>query len=190
MHTDLVTDEQKISEILKRREYFDFNFPSIEGFNYRTDISFVLSNSCPSCGYMTIDMRCGWEICSFCFWEDDGQDNHDADKVFGGPNGSYSLTEHRIELFDWMVELRDKRQSKNSIEKGIGEELAKLDTFLLNKEVDRQLVLDQIELLTNLFRQFREIVSDSKPNWKFLTEKKLTETKPAYNNTMPKGRRS
>jgi len=30
-----------------------------------------------------------------CFWEDDGQDDHDADEVRGGPNGSLSLTDAR-----------------------------------------------------------------------------------------------
>lgn len=30
-----------------------------------------------------------------CFWEDDGQDDHDADTVRGGPNGSLSLTQAR-----------------------------------------------------------------------------------------------
>ncbi|MGW4819347.1 CPCC family cysteine-rich protein [Streptomyces sp. NPDC004227] len=32
---------------------------------------------------------------SVCFWEDDGQDDHDADRVRGGPNGRLSLTEAR-----------------------------------------------------------------------------------------------
>jgi hypothetical protein len=31
-----------------------------------------------------------------CFWEDDGQDDHDADEVRGGPNGLLSLAEARI----------------------------------------------------------------------------------------------
>ena len=33
-----------------------------------------------------------YDICPVCFWEDDGQDDHDADVVRGGPNGSLSLT--------------------------------------------------------------------------------------------------
>ena len=36
-----------------------------------------------------------WEICPVCFWEDDGQDDPRADEVFGGPNGSLSLSEAR-----------------------------------------------------------------------------------------------
>jgi len=31
-----------------------------------------------------------------CFWEDDGQDDHDADEVRGGPNYSLSLTQARL----------------------------------------------------------------------------------------------
>jgi len=47
---------------------------------------------CPCCGYRTLHGRVGYEICSVCFWEDDGQDSHDADRVRGGPNGVLSLT--------------------------------------------------------------------------------------------------
>jgi hypothetical protein len=34
-------------------------------------------------------------MCPVCCWEDDGQDNHDADQIRGGPNGVLSLTEAR-----------------------------------------------------------------------------------------------
>src|SRR6516165_12493145 len=50
---------------------------------------------CPCCGYLTLCGRAGYEICPVCFWEDDGQDTHDADEVRGGPNGSLSLTQAR-----------------------------------------------------------------------------------------------
>ena len=32
----------------------------------------------------------------FVFWEDDGQDNHDADVIRGGPNYGLSLTQARV----------------------------------------------------------------------------------------------
>jgi hypothetical protein len=50
---------------------------------------------CPCCGCVTLPERGGYELCPVCFWEDDGQDDHDADQVRGGPNGSLSLTEAR-----------------------------------------------------------------------------------------------
>jgi Cysteine-rich CPCC len=50
---------------------------------------------CPCCGFVTLPERGGYELCPVCWWEDDGQDDHDADQVRGGPNGSLSLTEAR-----------------------------------------------------------------------------------------------
>ena len=51
--------------------------------------------ACPCCGYLTLDDRGGDTICPVCFWHDDGQDDHDADEVRGGPNYSLSLTAAR-----------------------------------------------------------------------------------------------
>ena len=50
---------------------------------------------CPCCGCKTLGERAGFEICDVCFWEDDGQDDHDADVALGGPNGRLSLSEAR-----------------------------------------------------------------------------------------------
>ena len=50
---------------------------------------------CPCCGFRTLTERGGYEICPVCFWEDDGQDDHDADEVRGGPNSALSLTQAR-----------------------------------------------------------------------------------------------
>jgi hypothetical protein len=50
---------------------------------------------CPCCLCKTLDERGGFDICPVCFWEDDGQDDHDAHVVRGGPNGPLSLTEAR-----------------------------------------------------------------------------------------------
>lgn len=52
-------------------------------------------HACPCCGYLTLGERGGFEICAVCFWEDDGQDEHDADIVRGGPNGALSLSAAR-----------------------------------------------------------------------------------------------
>jgi hypothetical protein len=51
---------------------------------------------CPCCHYVTLLERGGFGICPVCFWEDDGQDDHDANEVRGGPNASLSLTEARL----------------------------------------------------------------------------------------------
>jgi hypothetical protein len=46
---------------------------------------------CPCCRFKTLNGRAGFELCPICWWEDDGQDEHDADRVRGGPNGGLSL---------------------------------------------------------------------------------------------------
>ena len=51
---------------------------------------------CPCCHYKTLYGRGEDEICKVCFWEDDGQDDHDADDVRGGPNGVLSLKQARV----------------------------------------------------------------------------------------------
>ena len=53
---------------------------------------------CPCCGLPTIHERNTYEICKVCDWEDDGQDDEDADKVSGGPNGDISLSQSRIQI--------------------------------------------------------------------------------------------
>lgn len=51
--------------------------------------------ACPCCGFLTLEERGMYEICPVCGWEDDGQDDHDADEVRGGPNYELSLTQGR-----------------------------------------------------------------------------------------------
>jgi hypothetical protein len=55
----------------------------------------VPSYRCPCCRSLTLHGRGGFEICPVCWWEDDGQDDHDANLVRGGPNGGISLAEAR-----------------------------------------------------------------------------------------------
>ena len=50
---------------------------------------------CPCCGFRTLSERGAYDICPVCFWEDDGQDDHNPDVVRGGPNGALSLTQAR-----------------------------------------------------------------------------------------------
>jgi hypothetical protein len=53
------------------------------------------SYRCPCCAFVTLHGRGEDEICQVCFWHDDGQDEHDADEVRGGPNYGLSLTAGR-----------------------------------------------------------------------------------------------
>jgi hypothetical protein len=51
--------------------------------------------ACPCCASLTVPTRGQYESCPVCYWEDDGQDDHDADLVRLGPNGPLSLTQAR-----------------------------------------------------------------------------------------------
>lgn len=53
-------------------------------------------DACPCCGYRTLEERYVFEICTVCWWEDDGQDNEDADTARGGPNYGISLSLGRL----------------------------------------------------------------------------------------------
>lgn len=60
-------------------------------------------NACPCCGYETIDGRGNYDICTICWWEDDGQDNHDANIARGGPNSILSLTRARLNFLQYGI---------------------------------------------------------------------------------------
>lgn len=60
--------------------------PPVEGLRY----------ACPCCHHFTLKERGSYDICSVCFWEDDGQDDPYADDIRGGPNRGLSLTQARI----------------------------------------------------------------------------------------------
>jgi hypothetical protein len=70
---------------------------------------------CPCCRFLTLDENGGFEICIICWWEDDGQQDKDADKVRGGPNGRYSLTDARKNFADH-GHMYDQNQGIQSVE--------------------------------------------------------------------------
>ncbi|MFJ3882883.1 CPCC family cysteine-rich protein [Streptomyces sp. NPDC090077] len=63
---------------------------------------------CPCCFLPTLESSACFEICGECGWEDDGQDDGDADRVWGGPNGDQSLTDARREYREWAAEDPDE----------------------------------------------------------------------------------
>lgn len=85
-----MTDEE-----VRKRAWFDAYVdrcergvvhPAAQGIRYR----------CPCCGYLTLSVRGGYDMCCLCSWEDDGQDDPRANEVWGGPNGAYSLAKARL----------------------------------------------------------------------------------------------
>jgi len=78
-----------------RRDFFQENFPIKIG-RQRTDVNSldILKNSCPVCGYLTLDERDAFDICGICFWEDDGIDDFEENQD-SGPN-HMTLKEGRL----------------------------------------------------------------------------------------------
>ena len=59
------------------------------------EVELAVRFPCPCCGYPTLEEPASHEICAVCDWQDDGQGDDDADKVFGGPNSDLSLSSAR-----------------------------------------------------------------------------------------------
>ncbi|MFF5703091.1 CPCC family cysteine-rich protein [Streptomyces sp. NPDC012794] len=64
--------------------------------------------TCPCCFERTLEERANFEICPECGWEDDGQGDADAHLVRGGPNGSLSLTQARLDYLEEVAETGDE----------------------------------------------------------------------------------
>jgi hypothetical protein len=69
--------------------------PEPEHLNIWAPFSELPIYRCPCCHHRTLRGRGMFEICEVCFWSDDGQDDHDAEVVRGGPNEQLSLAQAR-----------------------------------------------------------------------------------------------
>jgi Cysteine-rich CPCC len=56
----------------------------------------VVAMRCLCCGYKTLSLPGGLELCQVCWWQDDGQDDSDSYVVRGTVNGDLSLAEARL----------------------------------------------------------------------------------------------
>lgn len=107
-----------MSNFSNRRSWFDAYFEDVRS-GIRKSPSCGMLYTCPCCGYPTLSERGGYDICEICFWEDDGQDDPNADEVWGGPNKGYSLTKARENfashqsMFDAGKDPRGKLVSRN-----------------------------------------------------------------------------
>lgn len=97
--------------------------------------------SCPCCGFQTISQRGHYEICTVCWWEDDGQDNKHSDKIMGGPNHGVSLISARynflkFDLYDpKRTDLMKVKADKNQYKRGREFEIID-NEFLVEKGTD------------------------------------------------------
>ena len=138
------------SELENRRNFFNKNFDMIKIGKNRVDIDSyeILKNTCPVCGYLTLNERDSFEICQICFWEDDGIDDYEAD-VESGPN-HMSLNEARLKFKICKEELL-KHKNKNDIKSEIRLKFINLDEMIVNDFVDKGKIIKAQNELINLF---------------------------------------
>jgi hypothetical protein len=99
--------QEPINHVLDRRRKFNSLLDNSKDLG-------ELGFTCPSCGYPTLGEREGYEICTLCGWEDDGQDDENADAVWGGPNGGISLNDSR---HNFEINIKNFNEAKSEIEK-------------------------------------------------------------------------
>ncbi len=117
--------------------------------------------TCPGRGYPTLGERGGYEICTVCHWEDDYQDDENADEIWGGPNGSISLTENRLEIGKKLKEYSKKLNKE--LEMSPGEALKRLEEKVAR---ENKFISENIKMTTHRddpiwieYRALREDVS-------------------------------
>lgn len=97
-----MSDENSESdEIEPKKTWFDWYVNTLTNDSVVESPREGVVYKCPCCGYKTLSERGHFEICEVCFWEDDGQDEHDSDIVREGPNGSLSLSQARTNFLSF-----------------------------------------------------------------------------------------
>ncbi|MEF3354919.1 CPCC family cysteine-rich protein [Paenibacillus sp. GYB006] len=78
-----ISSRREAAKWMEDEEFYDHDEEEIDPKRF----------ACPCCGYPTLEIQnYGYEVCILCGWEDDGQRDDQADKVWGGANQEYSLT--------------------------------------------------------------------------------------------------
>jgi hypothetical protein len=137
-----VTSNPKMAEKLETNSaWFDFYTKELDTSPKDGYKGFDKYFLCPCCYFPTLTERQGFEICPLCNWEDDGQDNHNADKVLGGPNQSYSLTEARHNFKKYFTSYRpsDSYHFQRTTEK---------------KTIDGKIISDLVEIKKQIIEKY------------------------------------
>ena len=85
--------EPSAEELERRQAWFEWYVEQQASNSVRSAEGETGPFRCPCCKCRTLDARGDFDVCPVCFWEDDGQGDHDANMVRGGPNGSLSLAQ-------------------------------------------------------------------------------------------------
>jgi hypothetical protein len=142
------SDKKILADFYDRRKLLD-TYIKDNGLDFFT---------CPGCGYPTLTERGSYDICIICNWEDDGQDDKEADKVLGGPNGNLSLTENRINLGRVLRENADSLKSSINLEASYV--LKTIDSFNKKREEIGNRMTGDETLEHPIWAEWRQVEKD------------------------------
>jgi len=144
--TKMKESEEHIDNIRVRRDFFQKNFDLKIGLQ-RTDVNSaeVLKNSCPVCGYLTLDERNTFDICGICFWEDDGIDDFEENEE-SGPN-HMTLKEGRLIFQEAKSKLLNTKFNDNNLIEKLKSSFIKLDNFINQNNSINEIIKLQNEIL-------------------------------------------
>ena len=142
------SDKKILADFYNKRKLFD-TYIQNKGLNIFT---------CPGCGYPTLSERGGYEICAVCNWEDDNQDDKEADKVFGGPNGNLSLTENRINIGTVLIKNADSLKSAINLDASYI--LKTIEFFNMKKEGIRNKMTGDETLEHPIWTEWKQVEKD------------------------------
>lgn len=128
---------KKIESIKQCRQWFKKHLNQFVETTGSNEKSKATRYTCPCCGFPTLHVRNLYDVCTVCFWEDDGQDDPEADEVWGGPNIDYSLSDARRNFVNYLSMFSPKDESDFPIHSGEPARKAKqnlLDYFEQIKE--------------------------------------------------------
>lgn len=141
-------EEQKnyIDNFKERRDFFQKNFPLKIG-KQRMDMNSadILKNSCPVCGYLTLEQRDSHDICGICFWEDDGIDDFEGNEN-SGPN-DMTLKEGRVIFQEAKRKLLNINSSDNDLLETLKNRFIVLDHFIEQNNATTKIINIQNEIL-------------------------------------------
>lgn len=141
--------ENYIDNFKERRDFFQRNFPLKIG-HHRTDVKSedILKNSCPVCGYLTLDERNTFDICGICFWEDDGIDDFEENED-SGPN-HMTLKEGRLVFKGAKEKLMSANFSSENYKSSLKDKFSELDDLIEKNIIDKKEIIKMQDEILDL----------------------------------------